>query len=79
MITKETVADFVWSFHDKFFLETQEGNFVWSDRDYGGDNTIWPFKGGIKQWCKTEGIPFGRCKGRHTIKHYCGPDVIILS
>jgi len=59
-----------------FFLQTDEGNFVWSDPEYNGDNTIVSFDGTYKDWCRKEEIPFGRDKGRHTIENYCGSDVI---
>lgn len=75
MINLDTVADFGWSFHETFFLETKEGNFIWSDPYYGGDNTIRSFDGDVKRFCKQEQIPFVRCKGRHTIRKYCGEGV----
>ncbi len=70
-----TIASFTWSFNHSFFVETNEGNFVWSDPEYGGDNTIRKFNGDYKKWCKKEKIPFGRDKGMHTIGEYCGHDV----
>ena len=78
MITLNTIASFTWGFGNKFFLETREGNFVWSDPDYpGGDNTIVKFNGTYKGWCKSQGIPFGRDKGQHRIQDYCGELVIL--
>ena len=75
MINLDTIADFTWGFANEFFLETKEGNFVWSDPDYQGDNTIKPFNGNYLQWCKRCCIPYGREKGTHTIRGYCGEDV----
>lgn len=77
MINLDTVADFIWFWSDKFFLETSEGNFIWSDPDYQGNNTIVPFKGTMAEYCKQTKIPFGRDKGKHTIRGYCGEDVVI--
>jgi len=70
-LTLETVAEFIWFWNDKFFLETPCGNFVWSNPEYDGDNTIVPFEGSIENFCKKIGIPYGRDKGRHTIGGYC--------
>ena len=78
-LTVEDIADFTWSFHHTFFLETDKGNDVWSDPDYEGvESIIRPFKGDLQDWYKSEGIPFGRSKGRHTIGGYCGYNVRIL-
>jgi len=76
IIDLDTVATFTYSFGNTFLLETRHGNFVWSDPEYlGGDNTIKPFDGSYKEWCDLEGIPYGRCKGEHTIRSYCGENV----
>ena len=77
-LTLDTVGQFGFSFYHKFFIETAIGNFVWSDPDYpGGDNTIIPFDGNLKDFCKQEGIPYVRDKGTHIIGEYCGKNVII--
>jgi len=73
-----TVAEFTWLWDDKFFLETENGNFIWSDPDYNGDNTIRPYNGTLIQYCKENGIDFGRGKGKHHIENYCGPNIKIL-
>lgn len=72
-------AHFSWGFSDEFFLETAKGNFIWSDPDYQGNNTIRPFPCNHTDWCKAYKIDFSRDKGRHTIEDYCGKDVKILS
>jgi len=75
MLTKEMTADFTWDFGQTFFLETSEGNYLWSDPDYGGDNHIRKYDGSYNDW-----LPpplYGRSKGSHAIKDYCGEDVII--
>ena len=63
---------FIWSFGCEFFIETEIGNFVWSDPDYNGDNTIRPFNGNYHEWCNSVGIPYGRDKGVEFISSYCG-------
>ena len=78
MLTLDSVANFTWAYSKTFFLETEEGNFEWHDPDYGGDNTIVPFNGNYKDWCRKMAVPFGRDKGNHTIRGYCGDDVKII-
>lgn len=65
------VGQFTWDFGQNFFIETSIGNFIWSDPDYYGDNTIKSFDGSIKDYF---GKGFGRRKGHHTISEYCGED-----
>lgn len=65
------VGDFTYNFGHKFFIETSEGNFVWSDPSYGGDNTLCRVSCDYKTWCKDIGIPFGRDKGKHFLRDYC--------
>ena len=78
LLTLDDIAEFCWGFGCEFFLETSRGNFVWSDPDYNGDNTIRRFDGTYKDWCKKSGIPFARDKGRHVIRDYCGADVAFI-
>ena len=77
MLTLDTVAEFTWDFGQEFFLETVQGNFIWSDPDYNGDNTIRPYAGSYRDWCFGRNA-FGRAKGSHTIRGYCGENVKIL-
>lgn len=78
MLTVNDTAEFLWSFHDKWLLVTEQGNFVWSDPEYSGDGTIRSFSGSPKDFCKAERIPYTRGKGTHVIGSYCGPDVKII-
>jgi len=75
MLTKHEVAnlvgDFTWDFSCYFFIETNEGNFIWSDPDYQGDNTIKATNLSYEQWINGS---VGRSKGKHIISHYCGED-----
>jgi hypothetical protein len=75
----DIVGHFTWSYGERFFIETSEGNFVWSDPDYDGDNTLRRFHGGYSDWCKDVGIPYGRDKGRHVLRMYCGDDVKVIN
>lgn len=34
------VADVTWCWGCTFFLETKEGNFLWQDPSYSGDDSI---------------------------------------
>lgn len=77
-LTLDMVGDFVWSFGQNFFVETEVGNFIWSDPDYNGDNTLKKFDGDYKKWCRFEHIPYGRSKGKHVIRRYCGDEVKII-
>jgi hypothetical protein len=76
-LTLDDVAKFTWMFTNIFFLETSKGNYLWSDPSYpGGDNTIKPTNQTYGEYCK-EG-EFGRIKGEHVIKDYCGDEVKIM-
>ena len=75
-LTIYDMAEFTWDFGQQFFLETDKGNFVWSDPDYSGDNTIRPFAGSCKEFF---GKSYGRGKGRHQIAQYCGDQVKIIN
>jgi len=70
----ELEGDFTWDFGCHFFIETNKGNFIWSDPDYNGDNTIVPFDGNYNDWLP-RGM-YGRSKGLHKIGSYCGTDII---
>ncbi len=69
-------AHFTWSFGKEFFIViNNKENYIWNDPEYGGDNTIKKFDGTYNEWCWKIGIPYGRDKGDHIIKNYCGEDV----
>lgn len=72
MLDLNKFGHFTWNFGQEFFIETDSGNYVWKDPDYQGDNTIVSYVGSYMEWCKTNKIPFGRDKGHHKIKEYCG-------
>jgi hypothetical protein len=82
-MTKEELLNilghFTWGFSSEFFVETGVGNFIWSDPEYNGDNSFTPFEGSYKRWLRTINIPFGRDKGLHVIKKYCGSNIILKS
>lgn len=79
MLNLDSIAEFTWFWGHKFFLESVDGNYIWSDPEYpGGDNTIRPYSGTLDDYLKETGIPYGRDKGTHTIRGYCGDEVKIL-
>ncbi len=74
----DLTGNFVWSFGKEFHIATDKGNYEWSCPDYpGGDDTLKPC-GSYGEWLDKIGIEFGRCKGRHVIKDYCGESVVLI-
>lgn len=72
-----SIGQFTWDFGQRFFVATEHGNFVWSDPDYNGDNSFTKFDGSFKDWIDQTGVPFGRAKGRHLIRSYCGDQIVL--
>lgn len=80
MIELDDYAHFTWTWGQEFFLEvTGKGNFVWSDPTYGGNGTIERYDGSYTDFLRKSEISFGRDKGQHRIRDYCGKNVIIVS
>ena len=81
-MTKERLleldGDFTWFWDHHWFIKTSQGNFVWSDPQYtGGTNVIKPYKGTMRQYTDSLGLqPFGRAKGRHRVKNFCGDQIV---
>ena len=82
MVTRSELLNFMgsftWFWCEVFFIETKEGNFIWSDPGYNGDNTIKPFNGSIFDFQKQYGYDYGRDKGEHQIYKKCGEDIIFV-
>jgi hypothetical protein len=82
MITKEQllneVGDFTWDFGQCFFIETRYGNFIWSDPDYNGDNTMMEYSGSIQDFFSSRYGLYGRGKGNHLISRYCGDKFTVI-
>lgn len=72
------VGEFSWDFGSNFFIETHLGNYIWSDPDYNGDNTLRPYPGSLESFLKDRDIPYVRDKGKHIVRDYCGPDVKVV-
>ena len=72
---KNLIGDFTWLWGDEFFIETENANFVWSDPNYDGDNTIRLISGSFRDYLRENNLDFGRSKGRHFISNYCGEKV----
>lgn len=67
------VGQFYWAWGHKWFIETEKGNFVWSDPDYpGGTDEIVPFGGTLADFAEMFHVEYVRCKGPHLISTYCG-------
>jgi len=77
-LTLDDSGNFCWNYGQEFFIETAKGNFIWSDPDYHGDNTIRPYTGTIGDYCKQNHLRFLRDKGDHFVRDYCGKDVKIV-
>ena len=71
------VGDFTYMWGQTFLIETPYGNYIWLDPEYNGDNSMTKFDGNYWKACSYLNIPFGRSKGQHVIKDYCGEDFII--
>lgn len=71
----DQVGEFTYMWGHRFFVETSLGNFLWSDPDYDGDNSIRQFHGSYKDACKFLDVSFGRDKGKHVVRAYCGDKI----
>lgn len=72
----QSIGHFTWMYDDRFFIETPHGNFVWSNPEYGGDNTMTPYKGGYQEYASD--FEIGKNKGQHNIEKYCGDRFIVV-
>lgn len=67
-------GSFTYAWGNTFHIETSEGCFEWKAPDYpGGDNTIRSAPS-YDKWIKLQGVGFGRDRGEHYIKDYCGTE-----
>lgn len=73
----DSIGNFTWDFGQQFFVETKHGNYVWSDPDYYGDNSFTKFEGSYKKWIKQTTAPYGRDKGTHLLRSYCGDQIVL--
>ena len=71
------VGHFTWMWNDIFFIEAAEDNYLWSDPNHKGDNTIKKYDGTYEDFLETISMTFGRDKGRHIIGEYCKNAVVI--
>lgn len=69
---------FTWFWNDKFFIETKDGCYIWSDPVYNGSGTLVEFSGDYADFAQEMNIDYGRDKGVHRIGDYCGEDIKIL-
>lgn len=68
---------FVWCWNQYFIITTDELVLLWSSPDYNGDNTIRPWTGSTVDLHKYLCIDWGKCKGRHKLKDFCGDKIIL--
>lgn len=72
-------AEFTWNFGSEFYVATEMGrNFIWSDPNYQGDNSLIETTLSYAEWIdpQNQGL-FGRDKGVHRIRDYCGLGVTV--
>lgn len=72
-------GQFTWLWNDKFFIETPTGCYIWSDPQYNGNNTLMEYKGTYADFLAEVKVDYGRDKGVHLIKNYCGEAVRLIS
>ncbi len=72
-------GEITWLWTDKFFIETSIGNFIWSDKDYQGDNTLIYTSKTYDEFLKECSVPYGRSKGTHIIGDYIGREGVIFT
>lgn len=75
----EIDGEFTWLFGCDFFIETLIGNFIWSDKDYQGDNTLTYTSKTYEEFLKECSVPYGRSKGIHVIGDYIGREGVIFT
>lgn len=71
----DSVGDFTWGFGSQFFITCKHGNFIYSDPDYNGDNTIRRTRHTLQSWMDQVVDGYGRDKGEHVIRNYVNPNV----
>jgi hypothetical protein len=73
-----TMGHFTWSQGKEWLVETDLGNFIWSDPNYGdGDDTLTFFEGGHDEFYALAGVQPEVCKdkGDNLILNKCGQDI----
>jgi hypothetical protein len=68
-------GEFTWLWSEVFFIETKKGNFIWLSPEYNGDHTITRTEMTYRDYLLYIDVPYGRSKGKHIIRQYCGDDV----
>lgn len=63
---------------DEFYVETDNGNFIFSDPQAGGSNTLKPCSFSYAQWTRKYGKAI-RDRGRHVIRNFCGNGVRVVA
>jgi len=82
MLNLDSECEFTWMWGRDFHLQAEDGRaYLWSSPDYGGDNTIRPHHRTISDYGRLyqhNPTAWGRDKGQHRIRDYCGNGVIFV-
>lgn len=70
---------FSWLGNDKYFIETTQGCFVWSDPDKNGDNTLVEYQGGYADYLEEVKKEESQDQGVHIIRDYCGNNIRLVT
>ena len=78
MITKDSLAEFLWTHGSEWLLIVEDESYIWSDPEYGGDGTIRPMnQEDVERFNRAEEGCALRDKGVHRVGNYCGESVKI--
>lgn len=75
-LTSSTSGEFTWDFGQTFYVRTDEGNFIFSDPVYNGDNTLRETNQTYDEWIDTGA--WGRDKGMRNLGAWCSGATVIL-
>lgn len=68
-------ADFTWGFGQEYYVDADNGKqYIWSSPEYGGDNSFKETKMSYADWIAPN---WGRNKGKHVVRNYCGSNIYI--
>ncbi len=72
------VAHFYQSSGSECFATNKYWNMIWSNPEYGGDNTIRKYEGTYDDWYNSLEVKHVEDKGRHITRKFCGKDIEII-
>lgn len=65
-------GSFYWCFGFDYFITTDNGNFIWQDPQFGGDNSFILFNGNIEDYKRHKKISSFRWEGIFSVDDRCG-------